>query len=157
MKKTFAEKVQLMEREVEKTKKDLETTQKTLAHYEVKSHQEQNEKQKLEQEHKKKLQTLEEQLHELKKKQKVSQSYQVQNYTNGTRDATSQLSAPVSSQKLGHGKSSGDYMTLQCSTPPHSKCSTFLYFDLYFYSANTAHYVYKSKYKKVGVLPIRIV
>ena len=35
---------------------------------------------------------------------------------------TSQLSSPVSSQRLGHGKSSGGYMTLQCSTPPHSKC-----------------------------------
>ena len=41
---------------------------------------------------------------------------------NGTRDATSQLSSPVSSQRLYHGKSSGGYTTLQCSTPPHSKC-----------------------------------
>ena len=41
---------------------------------------------------------------------------------NGTRDATSQLSSPVSSQRLGHGKGSGGYMTLQCSTPPHSRC-----------------------------------
>ena len=41
---------------------------------------------------------------------------------NGTRDAKSQLSSPVSSQRLSHGKSSGGYMTLQCSTPPHSKC-----------------------------------
>ena len=43
---------------------------------------------------------------------------------NGTRDATSQLSSPVSSQRLGHGKSSGGYTTLRCSTPPHSKCDT---------------------------------
>ena len=41
---------------------------------------------------------------------------------NGTRDATSKLSLSVSSQRLGHGKSSGGYMTLQYSTPPHSKC-----------------------------------
>lgn len=71
MKKTFAEKVEEMQKEVEKKRKDLENTQKTLAQYEVKSHKEQHEKQKLEQEYKKKLQTLEEQLHELKKKQKV--------------------------------------------------------------------------------------
>ena len=41
---------------------------------------------------------------------------------NGTRDAKSQLSSPVSSQRLSHGKSSGGYMTFQCSTPLHSKC-----------------------------------
>ena len=43
---------------------------------------------------------------------------------NSTRDATSKLSLSVSSQRLGHGKSSGGYTTLQCSTPPHSKCDT---------------------------------
>ena len=61
-----------MEEEVEKKKKDLETTKKVLAEYEVKSHQEQHEKQKLELEYKKKLQTLEDQLQELKKRQKVA-------------------------------------------------------------------------------------
>ena len=72
MKKTFSDKVEQMGKEVERKKKDLEQTQKTLAQYEVKSHQEQHEKQKLELDYKKKLQTLEEQLHELQKRQKVS-------------------------------------------------------------------------------------
>ena len=50
----------------------------------------------------------------------ISSGYDVY-LAKGTRDATSKLSLPVSSQRLGHGKSSGSYMTLQCSMPPHSK------------------------------------
>ena len=43
----------------------------------------------------------------------------------GTRDATSQLFSPVSSQRLGHGKPSGGYMTLQCqhTTPQQMWCT----------------------------------
>ncbi|XP_046859359.1 kinesin-like protein KIF27 isoform X2 [Xenia sp. Carnegie-2017] len=70
MKETFAEKVELMVKEVDRRKKDLDAMKKTLTHYEVKSQQEQQEKQKMEQEYKKKLEGLEEQLNELKRKQK---------------------------------------------------------------------------------------
>lgn len=71
MKETFAGKVELMVKEVDRRKKDLDAMKKTLTHYEVKSQQEQQEKQKMEQEYKKKLEGLEEQLNELKRKQKV--------------------------------------------------------------------------------------
>lgn len=71
MKETFAGKVELMVKEVDRRKKDLDGMKKTLTHYEVKSQQEQQEKQKMEQEYKKKLEGLEEQLNELKRKQKV--------------------------------------------------------------------------------------
>ena len=39
-----------------------------------------------------------------------------------TRDATSQLSLSVSSQRFVHGKPLDGFLTLQFSTPPHSKC-----------------------------------
>ena len=39
-----------------------------------------------------------------------------------TRAATSQLSLSVSSQRFVHGKPLDGFLTLQFSTPPHSKC-----------------------------------
>lgn len=78
MKNAFAEKVERVEKEVERKKRDLEQTRRTLAQYEVRSHQEQQQKHKLELEYKKKLQTLEDELNELRKRQTVSECIDVQ-------------------------------------------------------------------------------
>ncbi|XP_020621415.1 kinesin-like protein KIF27 [Orbicella faveolata] len=69
-KKQFSEKVKSMKQELEKAKKELEDSKKTLEEYESKANYEVSEKQKVEAEYKKKLQTVETKLQALKRKQK---------------------------------------------------------------------------------------
>lgn len=63
-----------MKQELEKAKKELEDSKKTLEEYESKANYEVSEKQKVEAEYKKKLQTVETKLQGLKRKQKVRKS-----------------------------------------------------------------------------------
>ncbi|KAL9978810.1 hypothetical protein ACROYT_G016376 [Oculina patagonica] len=69
-KKQFSEKIKSMKQELEKAKKELEDSKKTLEEYESKANYEVSEKQKVEVEYKKKLQTVEAKLQALKRKQK---------------------------------------------------------------------------------------
>lgn len=78
-KKQFSEKIKSMKQELEKAKKELEDSKKTLEEYESKANYEVSEKQKVEAEYKKKLQTVETKLQGLKRKQKVRKSRAVVN------------------------------------------------------------------------------
>ena len=60
-----------MKQELEKARKGLEDSKRTLEEYESKATYEVSEKQKVEMEYKKKLQTVEAKLQALKRKQKV--------------------------------------------------------------------------------------
>lgn len=79
-KKQFSEKIKSMKQELEKAKKELEDSKKTLEEYESKANYEVSEKQKVEAEYKKKLQTVETKLQGLKRKQKVRKSRAVVNF-----------------------------------------------------------------------------
>ena len=61
-----------MKQELEKAKREVEDSRATLEEYETKANYEVAEKQKVELEYKKKLQTMEAKLQALKRKQKVS-------------------------------------------------------------------------------------
>lgn len=71
MKKQYSEKIKSMKQELEKAKRELEESKKTLEGCESKANYEVSEKQKVESEYKKKLQTVEAKLQALKRKQKV--------------------------------------------------------------------------------------
>ena len=72
MKKQYSEKIRIMKQEVEKAKKDLDETKKALEELQSKANFEMSEKQKLENEYKKKLHSVEVKLQALKRKQKVT-------------------------------------------------------------------------------------
>ena len=71
MKKQYSEKIKSMKQELEKAKRELEESKKTLEGCESKANYEVSEKQKVESEYKKKLQTVEGKLQALRRKQKV--------------------------------------------------------------------------------------
>ena len=74
MKRQYSEKIKSMKQELEKAKKELEESKKTLEGCESKANYEVTEKQKVESEYKKKLQTVEAKLQALIRKQKVKDS-----------------------------------------------------------------------------------
>ena len=74
-KKQFSERIKSMKQELEKAKKELEDSRKALEEYESKANYEVSEKQKVEAEYKKKLQTVEAKLQALKRKQKVGKCH----------------------------------------------------------------------------------
>lgn len=69
-KKQFSEKIKSMKQELEKAKREVEDSRATLEEYETKANYEVAEKQKVELEYKKKMQTMEAKLQALKRKQK---------------------------------------------------------------------------------------